>query len=126
MNGKIVTLVANTFANGATSSPGKRFIVARQPVTFACVNNANGNGTLTRFWNYGFRPAQPDLAALAGAPNALMASNVLSCNFTVQQLAGRNTGLVGLGIALARPNPGGGNGLETATLALQIQVNNTP
>lgn len=127
VNGKIVTLVANTFANGAVSSPGKRFIVARQPVTFACVNNTGGTGTLTRFWNYGFRPGQPNLAALAGAQNALMAGNVLGCTFTVQQLAGRNTALVGLGVALARPAPGSGaNGLETATLAQQIQVNNTP
>lgn len=127
VNGKIITLTENRFLNGATSSPGKHFTTARQPVTFACINNANGTGTLRRYWNYGFLPNQPNIAALGGAANALMADNVLGCTFTVQQLANRNTALIGLAIALARPSPGsGGNGLETATLAQQIQVNNTP
>ncbi|WP_175472609.1 MULTISPECIES: type II secretion system protein [unclassified Duganella] len=129
VNGRVITMTApNRFVNGATSSPSKRFIVARAPVTFACVDNANGTGTLTRYTNYNFRANQPDLAMLtANASAALMADNVRGCSFTVQQLANRNTALIGIAIALARPSPGsGGNGLETATLAQQIQVNNTP
>lgn len=127
VNGKIITLTENRFLNGATSSPGKHFVTARQPVTFVCINNPNGAGTLRRYWNYGFLPSQPSIAGLSTASNALMADNVLGCTFTVQQLANRNTALIGLAIALARPSPGsGGNGLETATLTQQIQVNNTP
>lgn len=131
VNGKIVPLDANPAGGNAISSPGKRFTVARWPVTFACVSNANGTGTLTRYTNYGFRANQPVLATLndpaTGASSALMAANVLGCSFSVQQMANRNTALIGLTIALARPSAGsGGNGLETATLAQQIQVNNTP
>jgi MSHA biogenesis protein MshO len=130
-NMKVVTLNANTFATGATASPGKRFTVAAQPVTFACVSNPAGNGTLTRFWNYGFRPNQLAPDAITPAPpqlgTALMAANVLGCQFSVQQMANQNTALIGLAIALARPSPGSGaNGLETATLAQQIHVDNTP
>jgi MSHA biogenesis protein MshO len=125
VNTKIISLPAGSFA-GAQSSPGNRFIVAGAPVTFACINNANGTGTLTRFSNYNFRAAQVDPAPL-GATAARMASNVLGCTFSVQQQANQNTALIGLAIALARPNPGsGGNGLETITLAQQINVNNTP
>lgn len=129
VNGKVITVGANPLAGSAISSPNRRFIVARRPVTFACVGNANGTGTLARYTNYGFRANQPSLATLsdptAGASMALMAANVQGCSFTVRQLANRNTALIGLAIALARPSPGG-NGLETATLAQQIQVNNTP
>jgi MSHA biogenesis protein MshO len=130
VNGKLITLVSNTFTNGALSSPGRRFTVARPPVTFACVDSAAGTGALRRLTNYGFLANQPNLAALTGTPNvenALMAANVRGCSFTVQQLPNRNTALISLAIALARSNPGsGGNGLETVTLAQQIQVNNTP
>lgn len=126
VNGKIVTLTQNTFVNGATSSPGRHFMVARQPVTFACVGSANGAGTLRRYWNYGFLPNQPNIAGLAGATSALMADNVLGCTITVQQLVNRNTALISMAIALARSSIVAGNVLETATLAQQVQVNNTP
>jgi MSHA biogenesis protein MshO len=124
-NGKTITLTNNPFPNGL-ASPSKRFSVALAPVTFACVNNANGTGTLTRLWGYGFRPAQINPATV-GATQALMANNVAGCTFTVMQLLDRNTSLIGLAIALARPSPGSAaNNLETATLVQQIQVSNTP
>lgn len=125
-NTKIISFNGAAFA-GALSSPSNRFIVAGTPVTFACVNNANGTGTLTRFRNYGFSAAQANPAGGDPANEALMANNVLGCTFSVQQQANQNSALVGLAIALARPNPGsGGNNLETVTLAMQIHVNNTP
>lgn len=123
-NAKIINLNGVSFA-GALSSPSNRFIVAQTPVTFACVNNANGTGTLTRFWGYNFPPTQINPAG--SGRQALMANNVLGCTFSVQQQANQNSALIGLAIALARPNPGaGGNNLETVTLAMQIHVNNTP
>jgi MSHA biogenesis protein MshO len=129
--GKVITLLTNTFVNGATSSPNNRFTVATQPVTFACVDNPGGGGTLTRFWGYGFRANQVNPATITPTPpqvgSALMASNVLGCQFSVQQLANQNTALIGLAIALARPSAGAApNSLETVTLAQQIHVDNTP
>ncbi|GJI87052.1 type II secretion system protein [Duganella hordei] len=115
------------------ASPGHRFQLARQPVTFRCQNNASGQGTLTRYWNYSFLPAQTDPATLVGNPlysglqSAMMANNVLACDFSVSQPANQRSGLVGLTIALARSNQGGAaNNLETLTLADQVHVDNTP
>jgi MSHA biogenesis protein MshO len=110
-------------------SPGHRFQVARQPVTFRCQNNASGTGTLMRYWNYGFLSIQVDPSTLASGTmqSAMMANNVLACDFSVSQPANQRSGLIGMTIALARPNNGsGGNGLETLTLSDQIHVDNTP
>jgi len=126
VNGKVITLNSNPFPGGATQSPGKRFIVARAPVTFSCVNSANGTGVLSRFWGYGFQPTQVNPVALNGVQTALMASNVLGCIFSATQQANQNTALIGLSIALARPSPDAPNGRETVTLAHQIHVDNTP
>jgi MSHA biogenesis protein MshO len=128
----------NPFANAAAAgripntSPTHRFNVTTEPVTFACVNDVvNGRGTLTRFWGYGFSASQVDPSTLkdaGGAPrasSALMASNVLGCQFSVTSTANQHTGLVGMSIALARPATAG-NALETVTLAHQIHVDNTP
>jgi MSHA biogenesis protein MshO len=124
--GSTITLSSHTFT---VPSPGHRFQVARQPVTFRCQNNANGTGTLTRYWNYDFPSNQVDPSTLASATmrSAMMANNVLACDFSVSQPANQRSGLVGMTIALARPNTGGGgNGLETLTLSDQIHVDNTP
>lgn len=121
---KLITLINNPFANHVNPSPGKRFIVAGTPVTFACVNDPTGRGVLRRYWGYGFMAVQGDPAATAQM--ALMADNVVGCNFSVQATANRQTALVGLAIALARAKPGALNNLETVTLAQQIHVDNTP
>jgi MSHA biogenesis protein MshO len=136
-----VTLVNNNLVtvnsvNGFTGSgsPGHRFQVAGQPVTFVCVSNpATGRGTLTRIWNYGLQANQIDpttlvgSAAAPGARAALMANNVLGCQFNYNQAANQQSALVGLVIALARPAPGAAaNGLETVTLSHQVHVDNTP
>jgi len=107
------------------TSPDHRFNVATTPVTFACVNDAAGRGTLTRYWNYGFQAAQIDPSTVANVSRALMGSNVLGCQFTVAAAANQHTGLIGMSISLARPAPGNA-ALETVTLAHQIHVNNTP
>jgi MSHA biogenesis protein MshO len=135
-NGKIITLLANPFAGNVNPPASKRFIVAGQPVTFACMNDpVTGRGQLMRFSNYGFQPNQVNPASLdlrSLTPSrqvqmALMADNVLGCNFTVTAVANRQAALVGIGIALARPKPGAAaNDLETVTLAQQIHVDNTP
>jgi MSHA biogenesis protein MshO len=117
---------AKAVANGRvpSTSPGHRFNVATAPVTFACVNNPTGRGTLTRYWNYGFRASQVDPSTLQNIGSALMAGNVLGCQFSVVAAANQHTALIGMSIALARPTTGGA--LETVTLAHQVHVNNTP
>jgi MSHA biogenesis protein MshO len=124
INGKVITLASNPFATRVNPSPSKRFIVAGTPVTFACVNDPSGKGVLRRYWGYGFMATQGDPAATAQM--ALLADNVVGCNFSVQATANRQTALVGLAIALARAKPGAANGFETVTLAQQIHVDNTP
>jgi MSHA biogenesis protein MshO len=127
MNNKSVTLDnTNPFPaqDPANPSPGKRFQIVGTPVIFACVNDATGRGALTRIWGYGwggFDPAQQN----NNIPQALMANNVLGCQFSVATMAHRQAALVGLSIALARSNPDGG-GMETVTLTQQIHVDNTP
>lgn len=122
--GNLVTLQSNPFATAGVpnSSPGSRFQVVEQPVTFRCENNAAGNGTLKRISGYGFAANQP--VSATAADGALMANNVLACNFSVGTNANLQTALVGLNIALARAVPEGS--LESVSLTHQIHVNNTP
>lgn len=104
-------------------SPDQRFFVVGTPVTFRCEAKANGSGTLARIVG-GFTAAQPTPALTQAA--ALLANNVVGCDFSVTQAANMQTGLIGLSIALARPAAGVANGLETVTLTHQIHVDNTP
>ncbi|MRW83849.1 prepilin-type cleavage/methylation domain-containing protein [Pseudoduganella sp. FT26W] len=133
LNGKFITLAANPFAGHVNPLPGKRFIVAGSPVTFACVSDATtGRQRLVRYSEYDFQANQVDPATVVlPSPRqvkmTLMASNVSGCNFTATPLANRQTALVGLAIALVRVKPGAAaNDLETLTLAQQIHVDNTP
>ncbi|MYN30031.1 PulJ/GspJ family protein [Duganella levis] len=135
VNNKVITLTNNPFAS-VTPPASNRFIVAGQPVTFACTNDpVTGRGQLRRFSNYDFPPNQVDPGTLnllgQSTPQqvqmTLMADNVVGCNFSVVAMANRQAALVGLGIALARAKPGAAaNDLETVTLAQQIHVDNTP
>ena len=115
----------NPFADQANpnSSPGRRFQVVTEPVTFRCHGLANGKGTLTRSVAANFLPAQPTPTAAAGA---LLANNVVACNFSIGTTATQQSALIGLSIALGRPDINGGNAVETVTLTHQIHVDNTP
>lgn len=123
---------SNASANGRVpnTSPGDRFNVAMQPVTFACRSDPiTGRGTLTRYWNYDFRANQIDPLTVdnpAGTIGiALMANNVLGCQFSIASAANQHTGVIGMAIALARATTDS-NALETVTLAHQVHVDNTP
>lgn len=123
----VASASANPFAEpfrlGRTpnSSPEQRFQVVQKPVTFRCAGNANGGGTLTRSVAATFSTTASTPAANAGA---LLADNVVSCNFTMGTNANRQTALVGLNLTLGRTRPDGG--LETVSLTHQINVNNMP
>ncbi|MHA4871179.1 PulJ/GspJ family protein [Duganella sp. PWIR1] len=125
-NGWLITLANNPWG-GATpnASPEHRFSVVTSPVTFRCEGNATGTGTLVRIANQAFTAAQVPQALTPDMPR--LATNVLACNFSADQAANVNTGMIGMSLALARPRVGGAaNGLETVTLVHQIHVDNTP
>jgi MSHA biogenesis protein MshO len=133
INGRTITMVApNPFAAAAAagrvpnSSPDHRFQVAGTPVTFRCEGAANGRGTLRRFAGYGFPAAAAPQQVVPPGNGALMANNVLGCDFTITQTANQQSGVIGMTIALARTSTGAANGLETVTLTDQIHVDNTP
>ena len=105
------------------SSPDQRFQIVTEPVTFRCQGAANGRGTLTRSVAANFLAAQPTPTAEAGA---LMANNVVACNFSIGTTASQQSALIGLSIALGSPDINGGNAVETVTLTHQIHVDNTP
>jgi MSHA biogenesis protein MshO len=105
------------------SSPDHRFQVVGRPVTFRCQGGPGGTGTLTRSVAADFYVSQPTPTAAAGA---LLANNVLGCDFSVTSMAHRQSALIGLNLALARASPNSPNGVETVTLSDQIHVDNTP
>jgi MSHA biogenesis protein MshO len=124
VTGNLVTLQSNPFALASppNASPENRFQVVEQPVTFRCESNAAGTGTLRRVSGYGFVATQPVNAT--ATTGALMANNVLACNFSVDGNGNLQTALVGLNVVLARAVPEGG--LESVSLTHQIHVSNTP
>lgn len=105
------------------ASPDHRFHVVGRPVTFRCQGGAGGTGTLTRSVAADFAAIQPSPTAAAGA---LLANNVLGCDFSVASVANRQSALIGLNLSLARASANSPNGVETVTLSHQIHVDNTP
>jgi MSHA biogenesis protein MshO len=96
-------------------SPGKRFQVVPHAVTYAC---DTATGELRRYWGYGILAAQPTPPVTPN--NALLASEVLGCNFTYSSggASGR-AGVVGLELQVARAG-------EVIRLFQQVHVNNVP
>ena len=114
----------NPFASpNPNTSPGRRFQVVTEPVTFRCQGLANGRGTLTRSVAVNFLAAQPAPTAAAGN---LLANNVVACNFSVSGFGNQQAALIGLNLVLGLPDVNGGNAVETVTLTHQIHVDNTP
>lgn len=131
LNSSLVTLSANPFAGPFNASPSRppnvsaqqRFSVVSQPVSFRCVRDAAGTGTLTRIWNYDFLSPQVDPNAVSNASKrtALMANNVVDCAFSYNLLPASPVGVAVMSITLARPGS-----TEFVTLAQQIHVENSP
>src|SRR5882762_3153554 len=83
-------------------SPGKRFQVVQQPVTYAC---DPVGGTVRRIAGYAIQAAQPNnvaAAPLSTAPsNVLLATNVAACSFTyVTSGAAQRTGVLMLSLKI--------------------------
>jgi len=112
--GSTVTLTANK--QFPFASPGNRFQVVQHAVTYEC---DMGTRTLRRYWNYGILAAQP--TPPAGGSNALLAGDVVACDFTYDTPSGTavRTGVVTLTLRVQRD-------LELIRLFQQVHVNNVP
>jgi MSHA biogenesis protein MshO len=98
-------------------SPGKRFQVVGDAVTYACDPLPAGAGVLRRYWNYGIVDPQP---TPPGGSNALLARNITGCSF-VYTASGptARTGIVALNLQVEQAG-------EKVQLFQQAHVNNVP
>ena len=67
------------------ASPANRFYLFTTAVSYVCSPNANGAGTLTRYYGYTPTATQPNSvtsAPLSSASNSLVLKDVSSCTFT--------------------------------------------
>jgi MSHA biogenesis protein MshO len=118
-----ITMTTNPFAlQGAAGgvtlmSPSKRFHVVDSPVTYGCDPVTR---RLTRYWGYTIASGQP--TPPSGGSSALLAENVVSCEFKYTNLSSQRSGLVGISLELKVQDGSGGSVL----LVHQVHVDNTP
>lgn len=104
-------------------SPFHRIFIVDTPITYICDPAA---GTLTRYWNYPIRTAQPTDPAVdplsdPSAQNALLTSPVSACTFTYTAGTNTRSGLVTLDITVRDAASG-----EQVRLLHQVHVDNSP
>lgn len=110
---------ARTFQRSLHDSPGKRFYVVSEPVSYVCDTAAQ---TLTRRWGYGFLAAQP--TTFASGSSAEIAGNVTACAFDYVANVAPQLGLVTLRLTLSKATSGGTP--EIVTLVHAVHVRNVP
>jgi MSHA biogenesis protein MshO len=116
-----ITLSAATLFPYA--SPGKRFQVVQQPVTYAC--DPSGGKNVRRIAGYAIQSAQPNnvaAAPLSTAPsNVLLATAITACSFSYVAASGatQRTGVVSLSLQVEQAG-------EKVQLFQQVHVNNVP
>lgn len=108
-----------SFQRSLHDSPGRRFYVVTQPVSYVC---DTGAGTLTRRWGYGFLPAQP--TAFGGGSSAAIADNVTACAFDYVANVAPQLGLVTLRLTLSKVTSSGAP--EVVSLVHAVHVRNVP
>lgn len=104
--------------NPPMPSPGSRFQVVGQPVTYHCTKGAGGTGAISRQWDYGIVKGRP--AAGAGA-SSLLTGRVADCKFDYSTDANSRGALVVLTLELESPGDAG-----KIRLVHQVHVDNTP
>lgn len=133
---RTITMANNPFSaqTPPMPSPTSRFQVVTTPVTYSCKpQSTDSNGKLVppqlvRYSGYAIQPSQPPAAQLDGggatpaSSHALLATNVVSCQFSTVSLANVQRGLVSAMLQLGAV--GGPAGV--VTLNYQIHVDNTP
>ena len=99
-------------------SPGKRFQVVEQAITYACDPLPGGTGELRRYSSYGIVDTQP--TPPSGGSSGLLATNIAGCTFEyVASGASARTGVLALNLQVSQ-------GGETVRLFQQTHVNNVP
>ena len=133
---RTITMASNPFVaqTPPMPSPTSRFQVVTTPVTYYCKpQSTNGSGVLVapqlvRYSGYAIQATQPLPSALDGgganpaSSHALLAANVVSCQFSTVGLANVQRGLVSIQLQLGAV--GGPAGV--VTLNYQVHVDNTP
>lgn len=107
-------------AGFTNSSAEQRFFISDGPITYLC---DTGSGTLTRYRGYGAvlsQPTNPGNAPLSNAQTALLATQVVGCQFNYAPGSSQNMALVTIELSLAHPNATH----ETVHLVHQIHVDN--
>lgn len=102
-------------------SPFHRVFIVSTPITYLCDPVA---GTITRYWNYPIRTAQPTNPAappLTAGVNALLTRPVTACVFKYTPGTNTRAGIVTLDITV-RDNASG----EQVRLLHQVHVDNSP
>jgi MSHA biogenesis protein MshO len=104
------------FAGGAFTegSPGGRFQIVGQPVSYVC---DLATRTLRRYTGYGFQAAQP--TSFNNMPGAPLATRLSACNFDYRQGPLEHTKLVTMLFSFSAEG-------ETVTLQQQVNVDNVP
>ncbi len=120
----IVTLESNAFAMQSVpmTSPNRRFQVVTTPVTYQCMQLADGSLGLVRYWGYEISAQQN--APPQGSPRqAVVASHLANCSnvFQYGSAASRASALVVLNLSLRTR---GSN--SVVNLVHQVHVDNTP
>lgn len=105
-----------TFDRTLHDSPGRRYYVVSDPVTFSC----GMPGELRRHSAYPIQQTQPTFVG----GGDLLAGNVSRCVFEYQPNVAPAIGLLTLRLALSKPLSGGG--VETIELVHAIHVRNVP
>lgn len=101
-------------------SPGHRFYVVQNPVSYVCDPVSN---TLTRWGGYAVQAAQPTLglSGLSGASSAILSKNVSTCQITYAPASIANQyGLVTINMKLSTA------GGSLLSLQAQAQIANMP
>jgi MSHA biogenesis protein MshO len=103
------------------ASPMHRFYLFSTAVSYACVPDAAGTGTLTRYGGYALQASQPALttaAPLSTAASALVVNKDSACSF-VRGTSQADVNAMQINLQLARAG-------ETVTLYAQVNAPNGP
>lgn len=112
-----LNFASNTFS---WDSPGHRFYLAKNPITYACDPVA---GTMTRWSGYAVQAAQPttNISSLSGVSAGVLVNNLTACQivYTTSSIANQ-FGLVTIFMRLSTPSG------DPLNLQVQSQVSNLP
>ncbi|MES2538390.1 MAG: type II secretion system protein [Pseudomonadota bacterium] len=98
-------------------SPNHSFQVVDTPVSYLC---DSATRTLTRYWGYDISATQPNPPSVgAGLKSAVLAKNVITCNFGYAAGVTERSGLVAIKISV-------GQNAESISLHHEVHVSNVP